>query len=99
MTGELVGWGWQIETVLSFLLHDLVYNTLLPNLAYFRYVKFLTKGDNNNIDDRGLYVEGQLWLEETDIIGRAKVKGLLILRILLIPRITRICQFGVAHEI
>jgi len=36
------------------------------------YVKFLTKGDNNNIDDRGLYVEGQLWLEKSDIIGRAK---------------------------
>ena len=39
----------------------------------FRYVKFLTKGDNNNIDDRGLYVDGQLWLEQGDIIGRAKV--------------------------
>merc|ERR1712179_619564 len=25
----------------------------------------LTKGDNNNLDDRGLYNEGQLWLEET----------------------------------
>jgi len=36
------------------------------------YVKFLTKGDNNNIDDRGLYNEGQLWLEKGDLIGKAK---------------------------
>ncbi|CAF1294107.1 unnamed protein product [Rotaria sordida] len=37
------------------------------------YVKFLTKGDNNQVDDRGLYSPGQLWLERKDIIG--KVKG------------------------
>ena len=42
-------------------------------------MKFLTKGDNNNIDDRGLYVEGQLWLEEQDIIGRAKVRKTMLL--------------------
>jgi hypothetical protein len=33
----------------------------------------LTKGDDNVIDDRGLYSPGQLWLEKKDIIG--KVKG------------------------
>ncbi|CAF3878966.1 unnamed protein product [Rotaria sordida] len=32
------------------------------------YVKFLTKGDNNQVDDRGLYSPGQLWLERKDII-------------------------------
>merc|ERR1712196_532647 len=31
----------------------------------------LTKGDNNNLDDRGLYNEGQLWLSDTEVIGRA----------------------------
>jgi len=36
------------------------------------YVKFLTKGDNNNVDDRGLYSPGQLWLEQKDVIGRAR---------------------------
>ncbi|CAF4185238.1 unnamed protein product, partial [Adineta steineri] len=36
------------------------------------YVKFLTKGDNNNVDDRGLYAPGQLWLEKKDVIGRAR---------------------------
>lgn len=37
------------------------------------YAKFLTKGDTNQIDDRGLYSPKQLWLEKKDIIG--KVKG------------------------
>merc|ERR1712194_387914 len=30
----------------------------------------LTKGDNNNLDDRGLYNEGQLWLSDEEVIGR-----------------------------
>ena len=29
-------------------------------------VKFLTKGDNNSVDDRGLYVPGQYWLERKE---------------------------------
>ncbi|KAI0214760.1 Signal peptidase complex catalytic subunit SEC11A [Lamellibrachia satsuma] len=35
-------------------------------------VKFLTKGDNNSVDDRGLYAPGQLWLQKKDIVGRAR---------------------------
>jgi signal peptidase len=35
-------------------------------------IKFLTKGDNNNVDDRGLYAPGQYWLERKDLIGKAK---------------------------
>lgn len=35
-------------------------------------VDLLTKGDNNPVDDRGLYPPGQLWLNERHIIGRAK---------------------------
>lgn len=35
-------------------------------------VKFLTKGDNNSVDDRGLYAQGQLWLEKKDVVGRAR---------------------------
>jgi signal peptidase len=34
--------------------------------------KFLTKGDNNNIHDRGLYAHRQVWLERGQIIGRAR---------------------------
>uniref|UniRef100_A0A914V4I9 Signal peptidase complex catalytic subunit SEC11 n=1 Tax=Plectus sambesii TaxID=2011161 RepID=A0A914V4I9_9BILA len=34
--------------------------------------KFLTKGDNNQVDDRGLYAPGQLWLARKDVVGRAK---------------------------
>ncbi|TPX40794.1 hypothetical protein SeMB42_g05420 [Synchytrium endobioticum] len=32
----------------------------------------LTKGDNNLVDDRGLYNEGQLWIHREDVIGRVK---------------------------
>ncbi|RMX38023.1 hypothetical protein pdam_00012294, partial [Pocillopora damicornis] len=35
-------------------------------------IKFLTKGDNNSVDDRGLYAPGQLWLEKKDVVGRAR---------------------------
>ncbi|CAB3406996.1 unnamed protein product [Caenorhabditis bovis] len=34
--------------------------------------KILTKGDNNQVDDRGLYAPGQLWLTRNDIVGRTK---------------------------
>lgn len=36
------------------------------------HVKFLTKGDNNAVDDRGLYKQGQHWLEKKDVVGRAR---------------------------
>jgi signal peptidase I len=35
------------------------------------YVELLTKGDNNRVDDRGLYAPGQLWLQREDILGKA----------------------------
>ncbi|ESO85075.1 hypothetical protein LOTGIDRAFT_235937 [Lottia gigantea] len=35
-------------------------------------LKFLTKGDNNSVDDRGLYAQGQFWLEKKDVVGRAR---------------------------
>ena len=35
-------------------------------------VKFLTKGDNNSVDDLGLYAPGQLWLTKKDVVGRAR---------------------------
>ncbi|CAF3055466.1 unnamed protein product [Rotaria sp. Silwood2] len=39
------------------------------------YVKFLTKGDGNQVDDRGLYLPGQLWLESKDIIDIFHILG------------------------
>ncbi|PVU91331.1 hypothetical protein BB561_004449 [Smittium simulii] len=30
----------------------------------------LTKGDNNKVDDRGLYAKGQMWIEREHIFGR-----------------------------
>ncbi|KAL1132587.1 hypothetical protein AAG570_010539 [Ranatra chinensis] len=35
-------------------------------------VKFVTKGDNNSVDDRGLYAPGQQWLTKKDVVGRAR---------------------------
>ncbi|XP_076294466.1 signal peptidase complex catalytic subunit SEC11 homolog C twr [Lasioglossum baleicum] len=35
-------------------------------------ITFLTKGDNNSVDDRGLYAAGQLWLTNKDVVGKAK---------------------------
>ena len=50
---------------------------ILMDLICYSYretgeVKFLTKGDNNQVDDRGLYAPGQFWLEKKDVVGRAK---------------------------
>eukprot|EP00069_Balaena_mysticetus_P003336 bmy_16605T0 len=35
-------------------------------------IKFLTKGGNNEVDNRGLYKEGQNWLEKKDVVGGAR---------------------------
>lgn len=34
-------------------------------------VDYLTKGDNNSVDDRNLYAPGQLWLKRSEIVGKA----------------------------
>jgi len=39
-----------------------------PRLDHFAMV---TKGDNNQVDDRGLYKPGQLFLKKSNIMGRA----------------------------
>lgn len=58
---------------------SIIYNFKLITLPLFLYicrsngtVKFLTKGDNNNVDDRGLYAPGQLWLAKNHVVGRAR---------------------------
>eukprot|EP01114_Cavostelium_apophysatum_P004476 TRINITY_DN1472_c0_g1_i1.p1 TRINITY_DN1472_c0_g1~~TRINITY_DN1472_c0_g1_i1.p1 ORF type:complete len:146 (+),score=9.38 TRINITY_DN1472_c0_g1_i1:185-622(+) len=35
-------------------------------------IDMLTKGDNNSVNDRGLYPRGQQWINKQHIIGRAK---------------------------
>lgn len=35
-------------------------------------VQILTKGDNNLVDDRGLYSENQIWLDRDSIMGRSR---------------------------
>ena len=35
-------------------------------------VRLLTKGDNNAVDDRGLYAHGQDWVKRSEVVGRAR---------------------------
>ena len=35
-------------------------------------IDMLTKGDNNQVDDRGLYAASQSYIKKENIIGRAK---------------------------
>ncbi|XP_021262758.1 signal peptidase complex catalytic subunit SEC11A isoform X1 [Numida meleagris] len=56
------------ETPLSAPLGVFVFSQTLQNGD----IKFLTKGDNNAVDDRGLYKRGQHWLEKKDVVGRAR---------------------------
>lgn len=36
-----------------------------------RYI--LTKGDNNQVDDRALYARGTLWLKNKDLMGKMRL--------------------------
>lgn len=36
-------------------------------------IEVLTKGDNNRVDDRGLYAPGQQWLQREDILGIIRI--------------------------
>ena len=50
-------------------------HAVFHKLCFYREdgsIIFLTKGDNNSVDDRGLYAQGQLWLEKQDVVGRAR---------------------------
>lgn len=31
----------------------------------------LTKGDNNQVDDRTLYPQGKYWVHRSEVVGRA----------------------------
>ncbi|KAJ3058379.1 hypothetical protein HDU99_006829 [Rhizoclosmatium hyalinum] len=33
----------------------------------------LTKGDNNPVDDRGLYNRGQMWVSDKEVVGRVSM--------------------------
>uniref|UniRef100_A0A3Q2HX04 Uncharacterized protein n=1 Tax=Equus caballus TaxID=9796 RepID=A0A3Q2HX04_HORSE len=48
--------------------------------------KFLTKGDNNAVDDRGLYKEGQNWLEKKVVEGRVRGSLLSVCLVTIIMR-------------
>ena len=45
---------------------------LLSTCSHDGQVYLLTKGDNNQVDDRGLYAPGQLWVKRDEVVGRAR---------------------------
>ena len=45
---------------------------ILINSARSGKQYILTKGDNNQVDDRGLYNPGQMWINREDVVGRVK---------------------------
>lgn len=49
-------------------------------------VKFLTKGDNNSVDDRGLYAQGQFWLTRWIINIIYLIRFILTCKLLWNPR-------------
>mmetsp|Transcript_13325 Transcript_13325/g.15233 ORF Transcript_13325/g.15233 Transcript_13325/m.15233 type:complete len:153 (-) Transcript_13325:1224-1682(-) len=48
----------------------IVHRVLQVRTDYEGKQRLLTKGDNNQVDDRGLYATGQKWLERDDILGK-----------------------------
>lgn len=54
-------------------------------------VELLTKGDNNRVDDRGLYAPGQNWLKRDDILG---VYSSHVIRVLTSPPATATATAG-----
>ena len=46
--------------------------SLLSTCSHDGQVYLLTKGDNNQVDDRGLYAPGQLWVKRDEVVGRAR---------------------------
>jgi signal peptidase len=57
----------QIKTEVIPIVHRLM---IKQDMKYdIRKYYLLTKGDNNPIDDRGLYPRGQVWIHHQDILG------------------------------
>lgn len=47
-------------------------NEALTRNPLHEHFYLLSKGDNNPVDDRGLYTPGQLWLSRDDLIGKVR---------------------------
>lgn len=50
---------------------DRIDETLTKN-PMAEHFNLLTKGDNNPVDDRGLYTAGMLWIGRDDLIGKVR---------------------------
>jgi signal peptidase I len=61
--GDIIVYSLQNEAIP--IVHRVTTVQELPN----KEIRILTKGDNNPVDDRGLYPKGQLWLKEEQVMG------------------------------
>lgn len=50
----------------------IVHRVIKMHQDFSSELKILTKGDNNLKDDRGLYNDGQTWLEHKDLVGTVR---------------------------
>ncbi len=62
--GDIVVYSIQNEAI------PIVHRVTTVQRAPNKELRILTKGDNNPVDDRGLYPKGQLWLKEEQIMGQ-----------------------------
>ncbi|KAH9800261.1 Signal peptidase I [Citrus sinensis] len=73
-TGEIVVFNIQVATVIHIAGRDIPIVHRVIEVHEQRQsgeVRILTKGDNNDVDDRMLYAQGQFWLKQEHIMGRA----------------------------
>ena len=57
---------YQIQNEAIPIVHRVITVQELPS----KELRILTKGDNNPVDDRGLYPKGQLWIKEEEVMGQ-----------------------------
>eukprot|EP00002_Diphylleia_rotans_P029136 TRINITY_DN5916_c0_g1_i1.p1 TRINITY_DN5916_c0_g1~~TRINITY_DN5916_c0_g1_i1.p1 ORF type:complete len:191 (-),score=31.39 TRINITY_DN5916_c0_g1_i1:410-982(-) len=63
-TGDIVVFKTDIKEV------PIVHRVVEVHRSVDGHLRLLTKGDNNNISDRGFYSQGGDWLDESKVVGR-----------------------------
>lgn len=64
---------WRVSSFGAWWSTELFWHFWVPDRAKSGKQYLLTKGDNNNIDDRGLYNARQMWIHKEHVVG--KVRG------------------------
>ena len=67
---ESIGVGDVVVFKIEGLNSSIVHRVIKVHKKVHGSLKFLTKGDNNQVDDRALYPPGQNWLLQKNLVGR-----------------------------